>query len=782
MLNINLAGNWQLTFFREGDVLITHPDQLSNHHGETIPAVVPGNLELDLQRAGKIDDPYLHLNAKALRPYEFYEWWLQRDFTVADASRPMELVFEGLDCYGAVWLNGHELGQTANAMIRHTFDVTGKLVAGTNHLTVRIGSANVAASRYPIDVASFSAYPYNYESLRVRKPAHEWGWDITPRMALGGIWRPVYLQEIPLARFTENYLQTLPDSTAEKAELLFFYNFTVADRNLLDCRIKVTGVCGDSSFTSEQAVWSPGGAFRLTVPHPKLWWPRGYGEPHLYQVKVELYRGKKLLAEEERTLGIRTLELKVNPTATIGPRPDFAFIINGETIMAKGTNWVPADALHSRDAERIPRIVAMAEDLNCNMFRLWGGGVYEDPQFYDLCDRKGIMIWHDFMMGCAAYPQDEDFQQALRQEVDAVVKALRQHPAIVLWAGDNECDLVPQWAGNPSNPGLNPLTRKVIPEELRRHDPARPYLPSSPWISEQAFAAARADRNPDAMSYSGEQHLWGPRDYFKSDFYRNTNASFVSEIGYHGCPGVSSIEKFISPAHRWPYQDNPEWNYHASNPWVDDHSGLNYRTDLMANQIREMFGAIPDHLEDFVVASQICQAEAKKYFIELVRGRKGKMTGVLWWNLIDCWPQFSDAIVDYYFNRKLAYYFIKRIQQPVAAMLTEPKAWKQQIILVNDSLKSVAGRLKIWDADSGETVWEQDFAIPANGRINPAALDADAGRQKMLLLSWTLDDGTRGVNHYLCGTPAFELEQYRRQWLPQIAALDASFRHEQVGK
>jgi beta-mannosidase len=349
--------------------------------------------------------------------------------------------------------------------------------------------------------------------------------------------------------------------------------------------------------------------------------------------------------------GVRTVELE--RTSITGPKGEgeFCFRVNGEKIFIKGSNHVPADAYHSRDVERIPRIIDLAVECGCNMLRCWGGNVYENDLFYDLCDEKGLLIWQDFGMGCAVYPQDEEFQRALAHEAGIVVRRLRGHACIALWAGDNECDLVPSWFGDTSyNPNTNLLTRVVLPRVLQAEDPKRAFLPSSPYMDEVAFRAGQ--------TFLPEEHLWGPRDYFRSDYYKNSLCHFASEIGYHGCPSPDSIRKFISPENLWP-NDNAEWLLHSTCAVPELGVGEG-RITLMNNQIREMFGTVPDNLEDYAFASQCVQAEAKKFFIELFRTQKWRRTGILWWNLIDGWPQFSDAVVDYYFGKKLAFDYIKR--------------------------------------------------------------------------------------------------------------------------
>ncbi len=729
-------------------------------------AIVPGNIELTLFDNNLIADPYIELNAQALRPYEFYAWVFEREFEFTPTGEACELVFEGLDCYSTIMLNDIEIGRSQNALIPHAFDAAQALKAGRNHLKVVIASANNAIRQYSLDAMSYSAYSLNYEALRVRKPAHVWGWDIAPRMALGGIFRNVYLRKLAVNRWLEHFIQVKALEPG-LARLSLHYHFATGDLTLQNLSVKLTGRCGDAVFCVERAVWSTAGVIGFEVDNPQLWWPRGYGSANLYQVSVELLKGDQVLCQSETVLGIRTVDLAVGELSTARPEPDFQFYVNGVPIRVHGANHVPADALHSRDAERLPQIIAMAVDLNCNMLRLWGGGIYEDDIFYRLCDEHGILIWHDFMMGCATYPQDEEFLSVIRNEAEVIVKRLRQHPSIAMWGGDNECDCLRTWHQMKEvDPNHNRLTREVLMQVLRRLDPRRPFLPSSPWYSQAAVELTGKDIW-STESLLPEQHLWGPRDYFKSDFYRNNTASFTSEIGYHGSPHVESIQKFISPGRVWPMTHNPEWDYHASNPFLGDDNYLNYRTSLMADQVREMFGFVPDNLEDFVLASQICQAEAKKYFIELVRA-KDKMSGLLWWNLIDCWPQFSDAVVDYYFKPKLAYYFIKLVQKDLIVIVSEASSWQQKVMVINDGNCDRSGTYRVFDAISGEIFSEGKFELAAGTRQAVAQVKVCTTQQRLLLIEWELSNGLRGVNHAVCGYPQYDFNMFKTSWLPAI--------------
>jgi beta-mannosidase len=251
-------------------------------------------------------------------------------------------------------------------------------------------------------------------------------------------------------------------------------------------------------------------------------------------------------------------------------------------------------------------------------------------------------------------------------------------------------------------------------------------------------------------------------------------------MGYHGCPNVASIRRFISPENLWPWQNNDEWQVHAVYHW--QHQAIDRdRIALMANQVRELFGFIPDDLETFALASQITQAEAKKFFIESTRLRKWRTSGILWWNVLDGWPQFSDAVVDYYLAKKLAYHYIWRVQRPVCVIIGEPGVGKYlPVIVSNDSRSPVEVQFGIRDADHDEVLVEGEITAPANQNWQVDRIRTYSSDQRLYLITWQVA-GQEFGNHYLAGGPPFSLEQYQ-QWLGTIAALPRPFAADQVAR
>jgi beta-mannosidase len=684
----------------------------------------------------------------------------------------IELVFHGVDCIATYWLNGIHIGESDNALIEHRFDISDYInKEGINKLTVRLRSPVIEAMKYEY-YPYMSAFPLNWGHLWIRKAPHCYGWDIMPRALSAGLWRSVEIAVYGKHRINDLYFVTREVNSAS-ARMAMYYNISTNPEFFGRLRIVVEAVCDTGrSFAYESKVYFSSGVMEFTVDNPEPWWPRGYGEPELYTVRVKLVLEKEVLCEKTLKIGIRTVELVRNYEEEPGGSNEFLFKINNTNIMCKGSNWVPADVFHSKDAGRYDRMLELVKDLNCNMLRCWGGNVYEDHAFFDFCDQNGIMVWQDFAMACGAYPQDENFLKAIKKEVKSVIKKLRNHPSIVVWCGDNECDY--NYVARGIDPGKNKITRKILPETAFENDPYRPFYNTSPYFSSEI-----AKMGPKGIYFTSEAHLWGARDYYKSRYYTESKACFIGEIGYHGCPNLSSIKKFIDEEYLWPWKDNRQWIIHATSSEGKE-GPFSYRIELMANQVKEMFGKIPDNLPDFIIASQITQAEAKKFFIEMSRVKKWERTGVLWWNVIDGWPQFSDAVVDYYFGRKLAYYYIKRVQQPVCIIIDEPESWNVRVAACNDTLKDIDICCRIWDADTGETLFKGEKCIKANENSLMGRINISRGEQRLFLIEWECE-GRKYSNHYLHGQPPFSLDDYIK-WLDKIASLDNAFDVSTIGK
>lgn len=669
----SLDGTWKLAFCPEDGRQPETPEALESAGLDTIDAAVPGNVELDLVAAGRAPDPYEGCNVYQFRPYEFYTWWYTRTFSLPaeDTGRAFCLRLEGVDTFADLWLNGERIGQTDNGLTVHDIAVPAGLLRTENTLQVHIRSAVNQARAMDYPAALRVSESIGEEMLYVRKAPHCFGWDIAPRLLSAGLWRSVQLIEQPAARLTQVYYGVREADEAH-ALLEVRYRFVTDDLFLEDFTVRVEGRCGDAAFSAESRALFVAGKLTISIDRPRLWWPRGYGAPDLYDVTLSLCQRGQVLDQHTCRVGLRVIEVQRAYGTDAG---EFAFVVNGVPIQVRGTNWVPLDCLHSRDAARLERAHALLREVGCNFVRCWGGNVYESDRFFDLCDEHGILVWQDFAMACAVYDQDADFARVITREAENVVCRLRNHPSLALWAGDNEVD---QFYTNTGyllpHARFNRLTREVLPRVLAMHDPYRAYLESSPYLPEGTTDEYIVP----------EQHNWGPRDYFKRDFYKHSTAHFISEIGYHGCPPLSSLARYIPADEMNDFAGGRAMRTHCTEYLDADPRGYN-RNQLMLDQVRTLFGEVPSDPEALVLASQISQAEAKKYFVESTRLKKWRRTGVIWWNLLDGWPQISDAVVDYYFEKKLAFWYLQRVQQPVCLMVGELENWKHAVVLANDT-------------------------------------------------------------------------------------------------
>ncbi|MBQ3547807.1 MAG: hypothetical protein IJA44_04975 [Clostridia bacterium] len=583
--------------------------------------------------------------------------------------------------------------------IAHEFKIDDYLIKGDNHLVVHIKSATLYADEkdYTIKLIDNSK---NLEARHIRKAPHSFGWDIMPRLVTAGLWRDVKIEIRDKLYFSQMFFYA-PNNNGK-----FYYVLEGDHNDFKNVEIEVNTVCGESELTFRIPCNKKYGIHYFWIKDAKKWFPYGYGEPNLYEGTVKILSDGEVVHEENISFGVRTVELdRRDPTDN--DKGQFRILINGVEIMCKGSNWVPLDAIHSRDSERYDEALALVKDIGCNILRCWGGNVYEDHKFFDFCDKNGIMVWQDFAMACANYPEDDEFKKKLEKEATSVIRKLRNHPSIIMWAGDNEVDS----CTSTYNPDNNTLTREVLPKCIELNDLGRPFLPSLPYIT--SYMYEKGERPQVIGSNMVEDHLWGPRDYFKSEFYSTNKARFVSETGYHGCASLESIKKFITP----------------------------------------------DNIDDYILASQISQAEAKKYFIERMRVGRPDKAGIIWWNLLDGWPQMSDAVVDYYFNKKLAYHYIKRSQAPFAIISDEFDNGVLPIYACNDTLKTKSVELVIRDITDNKILFENSFTVGENQSLKIVDLPIDINKNRFLIFEWSAD-GEKGWNHYLCGNPPIDFNEY----------------------
>ena len=764
---ISLNGNnWTLYYGLCDNSAPMSPDDLNASNWPSVTATVPGNVEMDLLAAGLIDDPELGNNINKLRKFEAYRWWYECDFNTPDfeMGERVDIVFGGIDCLGTIWVNNQLTGETKNMLIDHRFDITDLLNAnGKNKIYVRIDPVVPTSQKY-IAAAVGKRSLHRAEYQHMRKASSMYGWDIMPRLISAGLWRDVNLEIRKKNRIGQVFWQTnAVDAEKKTAQVLVDWQIYSDYPTIDGLKMEITLTRnGNSVYEKTYPLYTYAKRREINLENVDFWWPRGYGDAALYDATLRLVDDKgNVLDENSQRVGIRTIKLVRSEAITKDDPGEFVFVVNGEKIFVKGTNWVPLDAFHSRDRLHVKSAMDMIIDLNCNMIRCWGGNVYEDHPFFDICDENGIMVWQDFSFAGTPYSQDLDFLEEIRKEANNIVRKLRVHPSLALWCGNNEIDYYFIKLYNKAiNPKYDKISRDILPTAVWEYDPLRDYLPSSPYISDECFKYQQNGLNYDAMP---QVHLWGLRGYFKTPFYTDQKAHFVSEIGYHGCPNRESIEKMFDPDYVYPWTKgwkwNDEWQTKAARPHPAS-TGYNERNDLMINQVKILFGECPKDLDKFIFGSQVVQAEAMKYFVELWRMDKFNKTGIIWWNLRDGWPIISDAIVDYYNSKKRAYHYIKQAQYDACVMVGDAKEGKHPVVAVNDTREAKSGTVVVRDIDSKKVLLTSSFKIPVNGKTLIGNIPEIEG-QAMWFIEYTIGN-KKYTNHYLVGKAPFKMDDYQR--------------------
>ena len=617
---LNLNSGWKMSQTAFGGNLAVIPKLKWERN-----ATVPGDVHLDLLRDGEIPDPFVGMNADESLWLEQKDWWYRREF---DSPAGLEgrrslLVFHGLDTFATVWVNGKIVGQSDNMFIRHEFDVTAAItLGGRNELVVRLASP---AYRVTVDPEHKGLPVWSPERLFCRKAQMSFGWDIAPRLVTVGIWRPVELVLLDQARIT-NFQVTLVRFDGRDALV-----HVEVESEWLGAQAGAGRLAGSVHGTAwdAQVAFKPGkNTFTCDVIAKKAprWWPIGYGKPTLCEATVSLETEGRQLDARTITTGLRTIELVQEPQPS--GATSFRFKCNGRDIFITGLNWTPLDAIFARiTPERITHTLEKLAGIGCNMLRVWGGGIYESQHFYAECDRLGIMVWQDFMMACGLYPQTDAFAAALEIEARQVVRDLRNHPCIAVWAGDNECDGC--WGPFTAK---NRLTREVLPRVCRELSPEVPYLPSSPYSPSGAHWSSQKE---------GDIHCYcHGQDWRKSNLW-TTQCRFMSEFGRLSLPSMKVIRKYFPKGTDWPLT-NLMWRYHGTDT---TRTGIFRVTDKILDELKACDRSAPANIREAVTASQNLQADGVVELIEHYCADP-EFGGFLLWNVADCWPQQSDAVID----------------------------------------------------------------------------------------------------------------------------------------
>jgi beta-mannosidase len=721
MFRLDLNGRWTLACCEPGEGEVKGWPADGPTRVRTVEAAVPGDVHVDLIEAGLIDEPLYGQNAPDCRWVEEKDWWYARTFDLpADAvGGRVELHFEGLDCTADVWLNGAHLGRTNNANIPHTLDATAAARAGLNRLVVRVDTGTRAAAGK--ELLPYSMHGAEEPRVWMRKAQFTYGWDWASRLATCGIWRRVELRAFQAAALRDVCLRTHleGDGSARVEVLAEVENLSGA---ALSVQVEVTLSRGAAYTTLLKGKIAPGVhtlSGELAIPEPDLWWPAPLGGQPLYDVTAVLSARRRELDRRAFRHGLREVALLQEPLEG-DEGTSFVIAVNGQKVFCKGANWVPADSILARvTPARYSALVGAAAEANFNMFRVWGGGVFEDDAFYQLCDEHGILIWHDFLYACAYYPdEDEEFVAEARREAEAALRRLRNYASIALWCGNNEN----QWIHYQRRQGGAATGRcvgerlydEVLPEVCARMDPTRPYWPGSPYGGE--------DPNSE---FEGDRHGWfvsiqAPTLEERIDYrlYARDRAKFMSEFGILAPPPLESARRYLPPDQI--QRGSPAWETH------------NNRFEKGTNQeaLKRYWRPAEElPLEQYVRVSQMIQAEALKFALEHWRRRKFLTAGALFWMYADCWGEVGWTIIDYYLRRKPSYYAVKRALAHLLVSFQQ-EGDQMGVWLVNDRLDALAGELTTgWvNLRTGEVVSDAvECEAPANAAAEVARMDMPDG-------------------------------------------------------
>ncbi|MGW0117950.1 glycoside hydrolase family 2 protein [Streptomyces sp. NPDC003327] len=706
------------------DVTRLHEGWSLRHEDALLPAQVPGCVHTDLLAAGVIPDPFLGLNETETAWVGRRSWSYETELTADEGGHERsELVFEGLDTAAEVLVDGESLGSTRNMHRAHRFDVTGR----AGRLEVRFDSAYDEAERVRAltgDRPNVYPEPFQY----IRKMACSFGWDWGPTVVTAGMWRPVRIERWSTARLAEVRPLVTLDGPTGHVELRVRAARTASGTDCpLTLRATVAGVVAETSFAGSETV------LRLEVPEPQLWWPRGYGAQPLYGLDVELLdEDGAPLDSWSRRIGFRTV--------TVDRSADehgtgFTFVVNGTRIFARGVNWIPDDVLPSRvTTERYRTRLAQAAEANIDVVRIWGGGIYEDDAFYDVCDELGLMVWQDFLFACAAYPEEQPLRGEVEAEARDNVVRLMPHASLVLWNGNNEnlwgfrdWEWEEPLAGDSWGEGYY---LGILPRIVAELDPTRPYTAGSPW-------SGSWDHHPNDPRH-GTHHsweVWNRQDYAE---YRADVPRFCAEFGWQAPPAISTLRRALPGEYLAP--DSPGMLHHQK---AEDGNGK------LNRGIDRHFGLPEGDFDHWHYLAQVVQARAVAAGIEHWRSHWPVCAGTVVWQLNDCWPVSSWAAIDGDGRLKPLYHELRRVYAdrllslvptadgPVLAVDNQSgTTWRTTIILRRVAADGTVVK---------ETALKVEAAARTVVRLDvPGALLPDAASAKEFLVADA--DGLRAVH------------------------------------
>ena len=686
------------------------------------PATVPGVVHTDLLQNKIIEDPFFRLNERGLQWIDKEDWVYETCFTLAAGmmrKENMELVFEGLDTYADVYLNDECILKADNMFRRWSIPIRQYIREENNILKVYFHSP------IKIDVPKWDALPYQYPasndqsengglfnkkiSIFARKAGYHYGWDWGPRLVTSGIWRPVYIRAWSDLRINDVFIEQ-KEVGAGRAVIAGHVELD-ADKDMDGVLVTITDEVTGRVLGEWQADLKRG-TNRVTVDFvlhkPKLWWSNGLGEPFLYRFRTDIIAGGELLDSKTERVGIRSLKVVHQPDKD---GHTFYIELNGRPVFAKGANYIPSDNFLPRvTPENYKKTILDAAGVNMNMLRVWGGGIYENDVFYDLCDEYGIMIWQDFMFACSMYPAEGALLDNIHQEAVDNVKRLRNHACIALWCGNNECQ--DAWLGWGWKREIERQNKEyadkiwaqyrqqyhvTLPGVVREYAPGTFYWPSSPFAFEGEMSGTT----------DGDRHYWSVwHGKAPISDYDSEKSRFFSEYGFQSFPEFDSVKRYA------PYPE--DWDI-RSEVMMSHQRGGDHANELIETYLLNEYKK-PRDFRAFLYMNHVLQGDAIKTAIESHRRQMPYNMGTLFWQHNDCWPVASWASRDYYGRWKAQHYYTRKVYDDI---LISPvvEGDDLKVYAVSDRLENTSGRLQLQVCQFDGTVvhhWDKSVGISGN--------------------------------------------------------------------
>lgn len=670
--------------------------RLSNWH----PATVPGVVHTDLLNNKLIEDPFFRLNERGLQWIDKEDWVYRTTFDLPQdmiGKRNIRLDFNGLDTYADVYLNEVKI-LSANNMFRNwKIDITA--IVKQHHNTLRV----YFHSPIKIDMPKWEALPFHYEagndqsenggifnrrlSVFARKAGYHYGWDWGPRFVTSGIWRPVVLEAWDDVHIQNvEVLQPLVDKQQASIKTIVEIQ---SDMDLNDAIVAVNDNDNGKLYGSLKTPLQKGLnkiEVSFTIKNPQLWWSNGLGNPHLYHFRTSVSTASAILDRDIENIGIRSLKLVHQPDKY---GHTFYFVLNDVPVFMKGADYIPCDNFLPRVTPYIyKRTILDAVNANMNMLRVWGGGIYENDIFYDLCDQYGILIWQDFMFACSLYPAEGEWLENVRQEAIDNVKRLRNHPCLAIWCGNNECnDGWFSWGWKKEYEKQNPAYAdtiwkqfsnqyyNVLPAVVKEYAPESFYWPSSPFASKDGPSD---DKN-------GDRHYWGVwHGKEPIENFNKIRSRFFTEYGFQSFPELCSVKKYAPEKEDWDIRSDVMMAHQRGG----EHANGLIETYLLGEYRK------PKDFTSFLYMNQILQGDAIKTAIEAHRRDRPYCMGTLFWQHNDCWPVASWSSRDYYGRWKAQHYFAREAYKEVlVSPITEDNMLN--VYAISDRLKGFKADLSI---------------------------------------------------------------------------------------